>query len=40
VNLPLLEQFAERNWSRILVTTPDGELIGVAFREDIEKAAA
>lgn len=29
-----------QNWSHILVTTSDGELMGVAFRDAIEKAAA
>ncbi len=36
----VIEQFAEKDWHRILVTTPDGELVGVAYREDIIKAAA
>jgi CBS domain-containing protein len=36
----LAEQLAEQDLRWAIVTTPEGRLIGVAWREDLERAAA
>jgi Mg/Co/Ni transporter MgtE len=36
----LAEQLAEQDLSWAIVTTPEGRLLGVAWREDLERAAA
>ena len=36
----LAEQLAERDLNWAIVTTPEGRLLGVAWREDLERAAS